>query len=104
MQKINEKQIRERVAADLRAAFPETFNFSRKQFANIAGLTEGHISNLEVKKSPIVRPVREGRKILYPFPDVADYLAKQRLETIKRGAGRPTKAEQISARQAGGEA
>lgn len=101
MQKIIEQQIRARVSAELRAAFPQVFNLSRQQFAAAAGVTVGHVSNLEIKKQPMVKPVYQGKKPLYPVVDVADFLVEQRLRTVKRTAGRPPKSEKFAAIEGG---
>lgn len=89
-------QLRARIRAELRSVFPTQFNLTRKELSALSGVSEGHISNCEsIYKKPLVTPVYEGRKPLYPIPDVIDYLVSQRVKTMKkRGAG--TKASRIS--------
>jgi hypothetical protein len=97
MHQFDEKEYRARTLEAIRAVHPTAFNLSRAQFAEIAGVTQGHISNCEsVKRKPLVKPVFEGKKVLYPVLDIVDYLVQQRLKTLKSKAGRPTKASRLN--------
>jgi hypothetical protein len=95
----NKKQLRTEIRGELRAVYPTQYNLDRKELAALIGVSEGHISNCEsVHKRPIVRPVREGTKVLYPLIDVIDYLVDQRLKTLKSNRGAATKATRIEAK------
>lgn len=92
------KELRAQVRNEIRAIHPDKFNLSRKEFATLAGVTTGHISNCEaVHKRPLVAPVFEGRKVLYPITDVVEYLVNQRLKSTKPKLGARTKADRIAA-------
>ncbi len=95
----NTKQIRALICDAIRTIHPDKFNLNRKEFATLVGVTVGHISNCEViYKRPLVLPVYEGSKVLYPMTDVIDYLVNQRLKTLKAKRGAPTKASRIDAK------
>lgn len=95
-QNINE--IRDRVESELRARFPNTYNFERKEVAALVGCTVGHMSNCQGRGKPIIESVSvtpESRKIVYAFNLVVDYLVTQQAARIKPILGRPTKASKM---------
>lgn len=88
------KELQARIGAELRAQFPEKFNFSRRETAGLVGCVEGHLSNCEVDDKPIIVPVRVGRrKVVYPFNRIVDYLVTQQIK-IRRGPR--SKAEHLA--------
>lgn len=92
-------ELHEKIRDEIRRVHPNKFNLNRKEFAELAGVTAGHISNCEtVYKRPLVTPVFEGSKVLYPIPDIVDYLVAQRLKSIKPKLGACTKASRIEAK------
>ena len=94
MQHIN--KIREQIASDLRASFPGKFNLDRRETGMVVGVSERHLSNMESAGTPVLQSLRVGRKVVYQFPDVVDFLVSQRIATMKPRRGRPTKASKIA--------
>ena len=91
------KELQTKIRNEIRAVHPSKFNLSRKEFAELAGITVGHVSNCEViYNRPLVIPVKEGTKVLYPVLDVIDYLVSQRVKSMKPKLGAPTKAARIA--------
>lgn len=95
-QQFSEKELRQRIAADLRALYPKQFNFSREATGEIISSSAGHIANMESKMTPMLQSCPQGRKRIYQFPDIVDFLVEQRLLEQNRH-GRKTKASRIEA-------
>lgn len=91
------KEIRAQIENELRTRFPNTFNFDRKRAAGIVGCVPGHLSNCEVKGKPLIIPAPLGRKVVYPFNNVVNYLTEQQSQSLKPRRGARSKAERIAA-------
>lgn len=96
-QQFSEKELRQLIAENLRALYPKQFNFSREETGEIINSSSGHIANLESKMTPMLQSCPQGRKRIYQFPDIVDFLVKQRLLEQNR-RGRKTKASRIEAK------
>ncbi len=97
-QKFSAAELRSRISAELRVAFPDQINFDRATAAKIVGVSRGHLSNCELAGKPLLPIVRIGRKPLVQFPDMVDFLVAQRLKTQTR-CGPRTKAERLADHQ-----
>jgi hypothetical protein len=98
--KFTERELRNRIAEDLRAVFPAQLQLDFAQAAKIIGVSAGHISNKESMGCPLFPSVRVGRKRLVQAHDLVDFLVIQRLKAqVKRGPR--TKAERLVGQEGG---